>query len=146
MEVTLYNNSSDNNVLSKSLATIGSTNVSLKGGSSTINPRFTLQISGESIKNANYFYIPYFGRYYFLTEKVAMRESLYELAGHVDVLMTFAGAIKATPAILSASATLGSNYISGAPWVRNCKNKTDIVTFPSGLLDSGEYILITAGG
>ena len=41
----------------------------------------------------------------------------------------------------------GSNYLSESDsWVTSVKAKTDILTYSSGLLNSGEYILITAGG
>ena len=37
-------------------------------------------------------------------------------------------------------------YMQGEQWSTTVKNKTDIINFPSGLLDDGEYILITSGG
>lgn len=37
-------------------------------------------------------------------------------------------------------------YVNGSQWVATVKTKTDIINFPSGLLESGEYILITSGG
>ena len=40
----------------------------------------------------------------------------------------------------------GSDYLEHRHFVRNVKSKTNILTFSSGLLDTGEYILITAGG
>ena len=38
------------------------------------------------------------------------------------------------------------NYLVSESWVSKVKTKTDILQFSNGLLDSGEYILITAGG
>ena len=37
-------------------------------------------------------------------------------------------------------------YMEGDVWQSTVKTKTDVISFPNGLLDSGEYILITSGG
>ena len=39
-----------------------------------------------------------------------------------------------------------STYFSGEQWASTVRTKTDIINFPNGLLDNGEYILITSGG
>ena len=39
-----------------------------------------------------------------------------------------------------------NSYMRSNIWQTMVKDKTDILNFPNGLLDSGEYILITAGG
>jgi hypothetical protein len=54
--------------------------------------------------------------------------------------------LTAVRGVVTEAQELGSNYLNGRQFVRLVKSKTDIITFPNGLLDSGEYILITAGG
>lgn len=61
--------------------------------------------------------------------------------------MSFASQILACKGILDETTSTGkNNYLRGRNWVALEKSKTDIVTFPSGLNDNGEFILITAGG
>ena len=38
------------------------------------------------------------------------------------------------------------SYMQGEMWQSTVKTKTDIINFPNGLLENGEYILITSGG
>lgn len=47
---------------------------------------------------------------------------------------------------LSIGESPTETYMQGEQWETSVKNKTDIINFPSGLLDDGEYILITSGG
>ena len=41
---------------------------------------------------------------------------------------------------------IAETYFSGESWQALVKTKTDVLQFPNGLLDDGEYILITSGG
>lgn len=65
----------------------------LRDESSIIDPVFRIETvdSGEEFPWAriNYFYVPSWGRYYYITDIVVLRTHLYEIHGHVDVLMSF---------------------------------------------------------
>jgi hypothetical protein len=39
-----------------------------------------------------------------------------------------------------------NRYMTGDIWQKTVKYKTDIIQFPQGLNDNGDFILITAGG
>ena len=60
--------------------------------------------------------------------------------------MSFKDSILASRVLVNKSESNGNNYLSGSNWVSNCKAKTDIISFSGGLLNDGQYILITAGG
>ena len=62
MEVILYRNSSENNVIGKSLAQIKSVEANLKNDVSIINPTLVLNYT-TNILNSNYCFIPKFNRY-----------------------------------------------------------------------------------
>lgn len=65
---------------------------------------------------------------------------------HVDVLESFKNEILSQNCIIEKS-TLGFDlYLPDENLITQVKTKTDIVNFPNGLLDTGEFILITAGG
>lgn len=54
--------------------------------------------------------------------------------------------LNVTVSDLSYGEPSASTYMDGEQWKSTVKTKTDVIQFPQGLLDSGEYILITSGG
>ena len=145
MDITLYTNNSEKNKLDKNLSNAKTFSGKLREESSIVNPSILIQIENPS--NFNYAYNPEFKRYYFITDITSIRNGLWEVTMHVDVLMSFKDKIKATPVILSDTESAGAtNYITGEQWKTNTKNTTEIKQFPKGLNPNGEFILITAGG
>lgn len=147
MNIVLYVNSSERQAISKSLSNGLTLTGSLRNESSVINPTILIETTNPSAYN--YAYIPEFGRYYFITDMVSVRTNLWRVSMSVDVLMSFAQSILNLDVIVN-DASIGDNdsptYMFGDVWQTTVKTKTDVITFPSGLLDSGEYILITSGG
>lgn len=145
MDITLYTNNSEKNKLDKNLSNAKTFSGKLREESSIVNPSILMQI--ETPSSFNYAYIPEFKRYYFITDITSIRNGLWEVTMHVDVLMSFKDKIKATPVILSDTESTGAtNYLIGEQWKTNAKNTTEIKQFPRGLNPNGEFILITAGG
>lgn len=142
MVITLYNTSSDNNVVSKALTLVTSMQGTLRGETNVVRPRVLIESSG--LPDANYAYIPDFGRYYYITEKETVRNNLFQIVLKSDPLMSFD--MGSVTGILAESERMINPYLPSRGFVKTCKTKTDILQFPSGLLESGEYILITAGG
>ena len=61
--------------------------------------------------------------------------------------MSYKDEIKELNAILNDTQDTGlSNYVVSPNGVKLVKTKTDIMVFPHGLSEQGEFILITAGG
>lgn len=61
--------------------------------------------------------------------------------------MSFKEPMKNFQVILDHSEVTGvTNYQSSPVWQALVKTKTDIINFPYGLSENGEFILITAGG
>lgn len=145
MKITLYHNNSEKNKISKTLSSANEFEGTLRDTSNVVNPSILLACDNPT--TFNYAYIPAFNRYYFITEMTSVRNDLWQVALKSDPLMSFKSGILSSQVILNETTTTGgNNYLAGRNWVANCKNITDIINFPSGLLDSGEYILITAGG
>ena len=145
MQITLCSCNDEKNVIDKTLSQFNTLNGTLRDESSIIDPSFMIQIENPSIYN--YVVIPDFQRYYFITNITSFRTNLWRVDCHVDVLKSFANQIKACRAILANSETVDiTTYMEGDIFRSLVKDKTDIISFPYGLLDSGEYILITAGG
>ena len=146
MEIKLYKTSSPRKKLVKDL-TDGITLVgTLRAQSSVMSPTFTVQ--DTSVVGYNYCYIPDFGRWYYINGIDALRANLYELSLGIDVLMTYAAEIRQNYAIVDKVESLGAayNYINDGSWVNTNRMKQSIINFATGFNDTGEFILITAGG
>ena len=145
MELILYTNNSEDNRIVKSLVQVADCTGTLLEPSNIIDPSILVAIT--SVTSVNYAYIPQFGRYYFVRSMVCERQAQFTITMHCDVLMTYAVAIKACKGILKESTSKNiSNYLPSNSWVTLQKDSTFIKTFPTGLPDNGEFILITAGG
>jgi len=147
MNITLYKNKSEPNRLRKDLTGEIALDGTLRDGSSVINPVILIQRTGQTLSRYNYLKINEFNRYYFIDDITVVRNNLWQIKCSVDVLYTYRSAILDTNVILSDSQEKGaSDYLTGEQWRSTVKTKTDIVNFSNGLLETGEYILITAGG
>ena len=145
MNIQLCSNTSEKNKLNKTITTGITLSGSLRSESNVVNPSITINIDNPTIYN--YAYIPEFNRYYFITNYISLRTGMWQLNLKSDVLMSFKDSILSSEVLINKTEITGkNNYLSGSNWVNNCKTKTDILTFPHGLLDDGKYILITAGG
>lgn len=145
MDITLYVNSSEKNKIGKNLTNDFSLSGTLRDVTNIINPVILIELN--EIGNYNYCYIPNFNRYYFITDITVIRTGLFAVSLTVDVLESFKTDIKNLSVILLNTQNIGSNnYLPSPVFRNNVKSKTDIINFPNGLNDSGEFILITAGG
>ena len=146
MEIKLYKTSSPRKKLVKDL-TDGITLVgTLRAQSSVMSPTFTVQ--DIAVIGCNYCYIPDFGRYYYINGINALRANLFELSLGIDVLMTYAEAIRSNAAIIDKAQWQGTayKYINDGSWVNTNRMNQEVVSFSGGFNDNGEFILITAGG
>ena len=115
---------------------------------SLYDPVIILQ-TDQDLSAFNYATITEWGRSYFLDPHniEVIAENRYSIKLQCDSLSTFADQIIGIPCIIDRTENVGgSPYIRSEAHVVNCKHKTDIINFPSGFNDSGEWILITAGG
>ena len=146
MDIVLYENYSEKEAIVKDIQSAYTLTGSLRGESSIINPSFLIEHANPS--NYNYCYIADFGRYYFISNITSIRTGIWKIDCSVDVLMSFQDEILALDVTVS-DASIGDQrptYMNGDVWKTTVKTKTDVIVFPSGLLDDGEYILITSGG
>lgn len=145
MEIQLCTNNSEKNKINKSITTGVTLSGNMRNESNIVNPVIVINI--DSPVDYNYCYIPLFKRYYFITDYVLIRTGIWQLKLKSDVLMSFKDSILNSQVLVNKTESTGkNNYLAGSNWVNNCKAKTDIISFSNGLLDNGEFILITAGG
>ena len=145
MDIILCKNNSEPNKINKILSDQYTLSGTLKEQTSITSPAIMIE-SGNPV-GFNYAYIPDFNRYYFISDIINVSNNLWRINLKVDVLESFKNDILSSSVILSDSEVTGSDkYMSGDVWKTKVKDTTNIITFPSGLLEEGEFILITAGG
>ena len=145
MNIEFYTMGSERNAIRKVLQNNFTLTGSLRGESSVISPSFLIEHSNPS--QYNYCFIPDFNRYYFITNITSVRTGIWRIDCNVDVLMSFQEQILNLDVIVSDDSLPDTEtYMQGEQWQSLVKTKTDVITFPSGLLETGEYILITSGG
>lgn len=145
MEIILYNNKSPKNKIGKTLTNPNTITGSLRGETSISNFQMLLNI--VDLNPYNYMYIADFEKYYFITNIISVRIGLWLVTASIDVLESYKSEILSLDVILSTTESTGSKqYKMGSCWDVLVKDKTDIISFSDGLLTTGEFILITAGG
>ena len=93
MELKIYNNNSNTNVLSKNITLVDTLDFSLKKDNSILQPVLIL----KNYVDGNYCYINEFNRYYYITDIKLLTGGLYQLHLEVDVLMTYKDVIMNNP-------------------------------------------------
>lgn len=118
LHLTLYNNSSEQNKVNKTLSEIITLEGSLLESTSVIHPSMQIYLTGEKINgyvidddseyvvyngvkltfdsfvydvvlSSNYCKIPEFNRYYFITDITSVRRNIWQIELQVDVLMSY---------------------------------------------------------
>lgn len=106
--VSFYNNSSDNNVLNKSISSTISKTVVFKEDVDLIEPVIVLQ-NDSNVQNSNYMQM--LGRYYYITSIECLPGNLLKVRAKVDALMSYKDQIKSNSAIITRNANNVNTYI-----------------------------------
>lgn len=143
--INLGKNSSPANKLTKNFSSKISLYGSLRNESEIIDPTIIVNTTSADIFLCNYMEIPTFGRSYFITSIKSIRNGVYEVQGHCDVLSSFASEIRANNAIILRQEHNFNLLLNDD--VFKCKQNSRIAykKFPSQLGDFN-YILTVAGG
>ena len=142
MIINLYNNESPANKINKNITLITALSGELRGETNVVSP--IVRVYATAFPAFNYARIPAFDRYYYLRDVRQVRTDIWELSLESDPLMSFD--LSDVAGVLVEGQSGGSDYLEHRHFVRNVKTKTNILNFSGGLLENGEYILITAGG
>lgn len=142
--ILLQKNNSPMNKITKTLETIETLSGTLRNSSELVNPVIIIQNTGN-VKLCNYLTISEFGRSYFITSIKSLRNNMFEIEAHCDVLSSFASEIKTNTAIVLRQENNFNLLLNDN--VFKCKQNSRIQykSFPSQLGDFN-YILTVAGG
>lgn len=145
MNVTFYKNLSDKRALSKSLTQLESVTAIMKDDCDILSP--TLEVSSfSSISQANYMYIPNWGRYYYVDHITVSRGQRVIISAHVDVLMTYKSGILGCSAVVSRQQSKGNYYLNDPVYKTRQYKITTVQEFPNEMFTrDGSLILAVAG-
>lgn len=103
MELTLYQNISEQNKLDKTLNNPLKLTGTVRGVDNVniISPIISISNIDEQITNYNYAYIKEFNRYYFINNIRSLRNDLWLLELDIDVLTTYKDQIRAQKGLIS---------------------------------------------
>ena len=149
--VTLYENTGDKlQTTSTVLSSLEVCTGSYRGEANLISPQITLEATEASMASCNYFSV-YNGslvRYYWVTEKTALRTGLWQISGSADVRRTFLDSIKASYGIVSRNQNFYNMYLEDGKIPVMAKPTMNIYQFGNTPFKRNvhEIVLITAGG
>ena len=99
-QIKLQTNKSEPNKVTKDLTDLLTLTGELKQECSILDPVILIACDMADVTGCNYMTIPACGRQYFVNTIRSIRNGLVEFSAHVDVLSTYATAIKANKAII----------------------------------------------
>lgn len=143
--IDIGKNASPVNSVKKTFTSIISVTGTLRNESEIIDPTIVIETPSTSIFTCNYMKIPTFNRSYFITSIKSIRNNLYEIKGHCDVLSSFSSEILANKAMVLRQEHDFNLLLNDD--VFKCKQNARVYykKFPSGL-GNYNYILTVAGG
>ena len=145
MIINIYSTADDKRVIDKTLTLVmENASCQLVEGCSALDPVVKLSMNA-AVYTANYMYIPYFGRYYYITNIEVIEGNVLRISGHVDVLKTYSSQLKNCPINTRRNENNYDMYLPDdrpveARYIRYSKKfPTSFESFTSS------YILITVG-
>lgn len=132
------------------ISTIESCSGALVNESGLVRPTIRVEVSDPaSVEAANYFSISGdIVRHFFITEKRAITDKLFEISGKADLRYTFADAIKSSSGIVARNEAFYNMYIPDGKIPTYAQKTMNIYKFNGTpfTLGAGTIILMTAGG
>lgn len=143
--ILIQTSSSEKNRLDKSLTTIATLTGTLRSDTSIIDPVFQIEGDLSSYISANYCTVEAFGRSYFINNIRSVRNNLFEIACHVDVLSSFKTQIRTNRAIIHKSERNWNLYLNDG----SLKTYQDPIIYTkefSGGFSGTEYYVLGVAG
>ena len=148
MNLELYSNVSDANVVNKDITLLATLIGDLREQTDILNPSFLIKNVDNFVLTGgkfNYVYVPDFKRYYFVNDIEFISNTLYIVHCHVDVLMTYKAEIKENDALVLRQ-EFNYNVMLSDPKLKHMANPlVQTLKFPEAFDDKYSYILLVAG-
>lgn len=150
MQISLFNCTAERNRVNKSnyISNRFAVNGTLRNESSAIDPVIRIEKTNPVSNLYNYMYIDEFKRWYFINDIISIRNKIWEIHAHVDVLYTWGADIANMECVIDKSEQFDNAnlYYDDGSFILDSRNNIELKEFQNGFNENGTYILICAGG
>lgn len=142
MTITLYNMTSPEEKIGKTMTAVLTMTGSLRNESGRTRPSILIEADIGDLSNVNYMRIEEFDRYYFVSEIESIRSGACRISGRVDVLESFKDSILNETVILKRQRNNWNLYINDGSLIAYENDKMYTVNFPTGITGKS-FMLVT---
>lgn len=143
VSLTLYNNSSEQRKLDKSISSIFTDTIIIKDSVSVVDPVIILNTSTD-LTGVNYMQLG--NRYYYAKVEMLPGGGRYRITGHSDVLMTFKDQIRNQIGVINRNQNSYNRFLKDDRVKLNAYEQVRTLEFSSGFSKELHYYLIAIGG
>ena len=147
-----YHTSDDSRTISKTLTNQLDYTCQLLDSAEMVTPTLRVRCTSETF-NANYCYISFFDRYYFITGQTVETANTILIHCRLDVLYTYRNALLSSKFLVTRNENIGSTYIPDNMLPLKGNKEMKVIEFTGGdfNLDSAtensyNFVLNVAGG
>ena len=141
MEIQLFSMTSEKNRLGKSKTAITTLSGSLRNQCNILTPSIVIEYLPPT--TFNYFYIPEFSRYYFVTNITYITNSIVEITGSVDVLDSYEQQIRANSAVIQRQENVYNLDLYDKSFLTQQNTQLQVKQFPQGFNRTPQLVLAT---
>lgn len=141
--IQLMNNTDELNKITKSPGTVMTLQGTLRDEASIVDPVILVEYDG-ALTGVNYMHIPTFNRYYFINDIVSVRNKLWRIHAHCDVLKTYSEGILGTPAVVARNENTYNLLLDDSMFKVESDPLLQICKFPQKFTGQS-YLLIMNG-
>ena len=142
VNITFYNNVSDNNVVDKQITQTDEKTVLFKDDVDLIEPVVIIE-NDNDVLSSNYMYM--LGRYYYITSIEAMPGNLIKIKAKVDALKTYSAEIRSNQAILTRNTNQTNTYINDNKMKITAYTTVNTIKSTAGFSNTLNYYLLAVG-
>ena len=132
---------SEKNRLGKSKTLITTLSGSLKNQCNILTPSIVIEYLPPN--SFNYFYIPEFSRYYFVTNITYITNSIVEITGSVDVLDSYEQAIRSNYGVIQRQENVFNLDLYDKSFLTQQNTQLQVKQFPQGFNRVPQLVLAT---
>lgn len=141
--VVLMNNQEELNKISKNPVTVETVSGVLRDECDIVDPVIEIQYAG-TLSNVNYARVEELHRWYFINKIESVRNGLWRIYCHCDVLKTYSEGILGTECVVARSQSKYNLFLNDSAFKVYANPRLQVINFPNKF--TGEsYILVMKG-
>lgn len=141
MEIQLFSMTSEKNRLGKTKTALATITGSLRNQCNILTPSIVIEYIPPT--SFNYFYIPEFSRYYFVTNITYITNSIVEISGSVDVLDSYEQQIRVNSGVIQRQENQYNLDLYDKSFLTQQNTQLQVKQFPRGFNRTPQIVLAT---